>query len=242
MKRLQTRRLVRLFPLLLWLVFAGLALLIVWNSLGYLTHPRQMALVAAHESGGSVWWRFTVVLHVAAGIACLLASFLQFFRSVLRRFPWLHRWLGRIYSACTLWLVCPTGVVLAFTAHGGPASTAGFLLLGALTFWSTLAGTRAMTGGNVQRHAVWMIRSFAMTSTAVTFRLWHVGLQELGLEFTASYITSLWLSLAGNAGAAEFVIRRLPIRRLSTHKQHTHEIPDHRPLLHARRGSQFSAQ
>jgi len=63
---------------------------------------------------------------------------------------------------------------------------------------------------DVARHREWMTRSFAMTATAITFRSYHVALFALGVAAETNYLVSLWLSILGNAAAAEWVLRRQP--------------------------------
>ena len=53
-----------------------------------------------------------------------------------------------------------------------------------------------------------MTRSFALVATAVTFRIYHVAFFHAGLADETNYVASLWLSLLGNAAAAEWILRR----------------------------------
>ena len=124
--------------------------------------------------------------------------------------PALHRWCGRIYAISVLLFLCPTGIYLAFFAKGGPAGQAGFLLLGAATFHTTLHGVTAMLGPSrdLAAHRAWMTRSFALAASAITFRACHFMLFEAGVPEETNYVTSLWLSILGNAAVAERVLRR----------------------------------
>jgi len=226
----------RLLILALWLAFAGLSGLIAVNSLGYLTHPAHMPfLLEKAEAARHVVWRYALSLHVSGGILCLAASLLQFSRRMLHRLPAMHRWLGRIYAAVVLFVVCPSGLVLALFARGGWAGVLGFSLLGVLTFWTTWRGVRAILKRNTRDHAIWMIRSFAMISTAVTFRLWFLGFQMTAWDYDTDYLAALWLSLAGNALAAECLVHRF----FSNKPANSHEIPRHRPHLHSHRHAEF---
>ena len=55
-------------------------------------------------------------------------------------------------------------------------------------------------------HVDWMIRSFAMVTTAITFRIEHIVFQELGFAAETGFLAALYLSIAGNAILAEFLI------------------------------------
>jgi hypothetical protein len=56
-----------------------------------------------------------------------------------------------------------------------------------------------------------MIRSFALTASTVTFRIYHTLGYLAGLEADTNYVASLWLSLLGNAAATELILNRKQI-------------------------------
>jgi hypothetical protein len=138
--------------------------------------------------------------------------------------PSFHRRCGKIYSASVLGLLCPTGMVLALSAKGGFPGKAGFLLLGAATFYTTLRGVAVMRepSRDVVRHRKWMTRSFALAASAITFRLYHVAFFEIGLAEETNYLVSLWLSILGNAAVAELAHHRQP---------HLHTVPSSIPTI-----------
>ena len=162
------------------------------------------------EIGRQPLWTSCLYVHVAAGVVCLLSVLPQFSRKLLRRIPALHRWCGRIYAISVLFVVCPTGIYLAFFAKGGLAGQTGFLLLGVVTFHTTLRGVTSMIGGarDLTAHREWMIRSFAYAASAITFRIYHFAFFLGGMAENTNYVTSLWISILGNAAVAELVIRR----------------------------------
>jgi hypothetical protein len=215
-----------------WLVFLALGGLIIRNSLGYLHTPAEMPFMEEKEPISGQWfWRASLVLHVAAGIVCLVASVLQFFRGVTRRWPSLHRTLGRTYAISVLWLLCPTGAYLALFAKGGLLGQGGFLLLGGLTFFTTWRGVTEMAAGRTRAHARWMIRSFAMVVTAITFRIYHLAFSFTDWEYETNYLVSLWLSVAGNALAAEWLARMIPLHTTNQRSETHHEPKIHHPEL-----------
>jgi hypothetical protein len=212
-----------------WVAYVLLGGLIIVNSLPYFTEGDRMPFIGEKGAlGDSPAWRIALLVHVAAGIVCLAAAVGQFFRSLLRRFPWLHRWMGRAYVWSTLLFLCPSGVYLALFAKGGLAGQTGFLLLGGLMFHSTLSGQRAILRCDTPAHIRWMIRSFAMAATALTFRVLHLAFAVLGIAYETNYLTALWLSIALNFAMAESVIRFLPItRKTRTIKDHHETDPSH---------------
>jgi hypothetical protein len=197
-----------------WIGWAALlagALLITENSLRDFGPGGEGIFVEQKgEIGRQPLWSFCLHVHVAAGIVCLLSVLPQFSRKLLRRVPALHRWCGRVYGVSVLFFLSPTGIYLAFFAKGGLAGQTGFLLLGAATFHTTLRGVTSMIGGSrdLAAHREWMTRSFAFAATAITFRIYHFAFFLGGMAEDTNYVTSLWLSILGNAAIAELVLRR----------------------------------
>lgn len=224
------------FRILAWLALVFFTGVLVLNSLPYFSEPRAHSFVwEKRELADRPVWLVSLVIHVVAGVVCLVSSFLQFFRPLLRRAPWLHRWLGRIYVFSILVLLSPTGFYLAFFATGGLAGTIGFLLLGVLTTVTTWKGWIAMRHGRTAEHVVWMIRSFAMITTALTFRIEHIVFQELGIKPETGFLAALYLSIAGNALAAEWLLFRIRRKKYRNQNQTNtnetkHDIPMHAGL------------
>lgn len=192
-----------------WLGFlAGCGLILLNSYIDFRPGGEGVFIEQKGEAGRQPLWLFSLRLHVVAGSICLLACLPQFSRSLLRRVPSLHRTCGKIYAATVLLLLCPTGIHLALSAKGGLPGQGGFLLLGIATFFTTLRGVTAIRGRDVDSHRRWMTRSFALVATAVTFRIYHVAFFHAGLADETNYVASLWLSLLGNAAAAEWILRR----------------------------------
>ncbi|MGB0581180.1 MAG: DUF2306 domain-containing protein [Limisphaerales bacterium] len=219
------------FRCVTWIGFVYLSLIIVENSWPIvLTEDAVPFLEERIELSEASLWRAMLALHVAAGIASLLASFLQFFRPLLDRLPWLHRWLGRVYTWSILGVLAPSGFYLAIYAKGGLAGIAGFVVLGIFTTHSTWMGWISIRRGRKRSHVTWMIRSFAMVTTAITFRIYNLGLAQMGVPLETVYILALYLSLVGNALAAEWLIARLDLpistetQRNTNHEKHPHPV------------------
>lgn len=66
-------------------------------------------------------------------------------------------------------------------------------------------------------HLAWMVRSFAVVTTALTFRIEHIMFQLLGISPETGFLTALYLSIAGNALVVEWLLLR--IRRTKTSNQ-----------------------
>jgi len=118
-------------------------------------------------------------VHVYSAIFVLLAGFLQLSSTILKRYPVLHRNMGRFYVLVVLFLSAPSGLFIGFFANGGFFSKISFVTLSILWFYFTLKGFTVIKNKNITAHRAFMLRSFALTFSAVTLRLWKVILVYL---------------------------------------------------------------
>ena len=75
-------------------------------------------------------------------------------------------------------------------------------------FFTTFKGLSTILKKNVLAHKHWMIRSYSMAMTAVTFRIYHIVFFILGWDHLENYELSLWISVLGNMIVAECIIYR----------------------------------
>lgn len=199
---------------LAWFLYLAGCLLILSNTVAdYRPDGPGIFIFQKGGIGESLAWRVSLYVHIAGGLLCLFAALPQLSGKLVARFPSIHRRAGKIYATSVLFLVCPTGFHLALFAKGGFFGKLGFLTLAFAAFYTTLAGWRAVLPPqrNLAAHRVWMIRSFALTASAVTFHIYHTLGHLAGLEADTNYVASLWLSLLGNAAATEIILHRKQI-------------------------------
>lgn len=149
-----------------------------------------------------------LVIHVVAAMIALLVGPLQFVRRLRTLWPAFHRATGKLYVAAIL-IGSPAGFVLALGSTAGPLAAAGFATVALLSVAFTWLGWRAAVNRQFAAHRVWMLRSWAMTSAAITLRLYlpFAGL-VLGLPFYTAYPVIAWLSWLTNWAIVEYWIRR----------------------------------
>lgn len=117
--------------------------------------------------------------HVYSAIFVLLAGAFQFSTALRQRLPRLHRGLGYVYILGLLLLAAPSGLVMGLHANGGPIAQASFSILSILWFGFTWIALRSVIAGDYQRHRDFMMRSFALTLSAITLRAWKLLLVQL---------------------------------------------------------------
>jgi uncharacterized membrane protein len=153
-----------------------------------------------------------LILHVLGGVIALLVGPLQFVRGIRVRWPAFHRATGGVYvAACAIG--APAGLMLAMGTMAGPFAGAGFAVLALLWAAFTWLGLRSALERRFDAHREWMLRSYALTATAITLRLMIPAAMVLNLDFVAAYRVIAWASWLTNLALCEFYLRR---RRMAT--------------------------
>ncbi len=111
--------------------------------------------------------------HVYTSIFVLLSGFLAIIRKEfgLKNF---HTNMGKVYILLILLLAAPSGLYMGFFANGGALSKISFVILGFLWWFSTFKAYQLARQKRFKEHKQWMWRSFALTLSAITLRMWKV--------------------------------------------------------------------
>lgn len=160
-------------------------------------------------------WRIAFFIHVYASLWVLLAGFTQFSKSLQRNNPRLHRTMGYIYVIDVLAITGPAGLVMGFYANGGDLSRVAFVLLAVLWIFFTAMALVKAKQKDFRAHRNYMIRSYALTLSAITLRAWkylitnsyHLD-SSLVVRPMDVYRVVAWLGWVGNLLVAEWIIRR----------------------------------
>jgi uncharacterized membrane protein len=154
-------------------------------------------------------WKSAFYIHVFTCFFCLFAGLTQFSKEVMRRQKKTHRLLGKIYVFNILFINVPVGMILAVNANGGLISKVAFSLLGVLWCYTTLMAWLYAKRKQFTLHRQFMIRSYALTLSALTLRLWKPVLMNLTtLDTYTIYQIDAWLGFGLNLLVAEWIIRR----------------------------------
>ena len=187
----------------LWTVYALLSAAVAIFSYRYL--PRIGPL--APDILANLFARPWLDVHVTGAATALLVGPFQFLPWVRRRFPALHRTLGRVYL-----VGCLTGgvggLIMAFGSNKGPIAMAGFASLAVCWIVANIQGWRLAVARRFDEHRAWMLRSFAMTFAAVTLRIYIVALPMLGMAPLDAYRASAFLAWVPNLILVELWLRR----------------------------------
>lgn len=153
-------------------------------------------------------WKAAFYTHVFSSILALAAGFTQFNDHILRRHRHIHRLIGRIYAYDILLVNFPAGMVLAIYANGLLPSKTAFVILDCLWFTFTLLAVRAARQGRIKDHRQHMIRSYALTFSAITLRTWKLILSHtFHPDPLHLYMIDAWMGFVPNLLFAEWLIR-----------------------------------
>jgi hypothetical protein len=120
------------------------------------------------------WYYPVLVAHVTFGSVALLTCCLQIWPWLRRRHPAVHRSVGRVYvfgGALPAGLI---GLTLGAVSPFGPVARASNVLMATLWLVFTVTGFRMARQRRYVEHRRWMIRSFALTVSIITNRVWGV--------------------------------------------------------------------
>ena len=150
-------------------------------------------------------WKVAFYTHVFSSIFTLIAGFTQFTGQIGP----LHRLVGRLYAWNILVINFPAGMIMAIYANGYLPSKLAFIILDSLWFWFTLKAVIEIKRGNVAAHKRYMIRSYALTCSALTLRTWKLILSNtFAIDPVTLYMIDAWLGFVPNLLLAEWLIRR----------------------------------
>ncbi|MBK9938588.1 MAG: DUF2306 domain-containing protein [Chitinophagaceae bacterium] len=163
-------------------------------------------------------WRTAFFIHVYASMWVLFAGFTQFSSWLLKNKPRLHRALGYIYVADVLLITGPAGLIMGFYANGGLWSRVAFVLLAILWMFFTALALIKAKQKKFKAHRNYMIRSYALTLSALTLRAWKYAITNtMALPPMDVYRVVAWVGWVGNLAVAEWMIFRQ--KKISLHKK-----------------------
>jgi len=146
--------------------------------------------------------------HIFTSGLILLLGFLGFSQWIQTQHLLWHRRLGKLYVVLILFISAPSALIMAIYANGGWFIKLCFLLLSLLWWLFTWQAWNSIRKKDISRHQAFMLRSYALTLSAVTLR-WYSFF--VGYFFSwynlDSYVWIAWLSWVPNLVLVEVWIR-----------------------------------
>jgi len=147
-----------------WLLGLAVAAHFLWGT-------AQRYVRVTPEAYGMFWDRRSWLwLHITGGSLAMLAGASQFVTALRRRWPAVHRWLGRAYLlGILLGSIAVAGLIA--TSQGWLALKLAFAATGLAWLITSLRGYGAICRGQIDTHRRWMLRSYLVTLSPAVFRL-----------------------------------------------------------------------
>src|SRR5262244_3187817 len=139
----------------LWMLLALGSAAIAWGSLVYFGEDLAPFVLEKLPLPLEDVWMWALKIHVVAAAVCLPGCLFLLSRFVLRRWPRLHRWVGRVTVSLLMLALVPSGFYLSLFAKGGLGSTLGFMLSGAVVAFATVRAVAAARGRRIGEHRRW---------------------------------------------------------------------------------------
>ncbi len=195
------------FAAIFWIPIVFFSLLLVRNTLPYFSFSQNFSFI---EERAILFlkpvYKVSFYVHIFAGMFCIIAALTQFSSYILKKRRKIHIWMGKIYVIVVVVLGAPTGLYMSFFAKGSFWERTLFMFMALYWLYTTIKGLQAIKQKNVLAHKNWMIRSYSMAMTAVTFRIYHILFYYYGVNHLYNYEISLWISVIGNLLIAEYFI------------------------------------
>lgn len=191
------------------LAVLGFAFVMLTKILPYMTFERAKDFLGtkSNEVLDNQYFIFAFYIHISTSIFALSSGVFQFSTTLIRNYPRIHQWIGKVYVVSILLFAAPTGLVIAVYANGGLGCKVGFVLQSFVWWILTYWAYESILQKKYLLHTNMMLRSFALTLAAMSLRtesyLMYYFFQTKPIE---TYQTVTWLSWVGNLLFVELLI------------------------------------
>lgn len=152
-------------------------------------------------------WLNVMYVHVAFACLAMASGLVNFSNRIFKKSRRFHRINGYVYIVSVVLVVLTSGYMAPY-ATGGKISSMGFNALNIIWLFITITALIQIKQKRMIQHRNWMIRSYAFCFTNMLIHLITSLLhQGFGLVYAASYIISIYGSIALLLVIPEFIIR-----------------------------------
>lgn len=195
------------------LFFAGL---MIYVTIPYLTFKLDVDfLVTKQRIIHLKHWRYAFYLHILSSVFVLLAGATQFSGHFLKNYRKAHRLIGKSYVFIILVISGPGALIMSFYANGTVVAKSSFVILSLLWVSFTALAFYFALKKNFVAHRKFMIRSYALTLSAITLRLYALIIPHIThMDGRDEYSLIAWTSWTINLLVAEIIIyatRKKPV-------------------------------
>jgi uncharacterized membrane protein len=170
-KKVDSITLPNLLPFVTALLIVRVTVAVVLNYRDYLPPNFESDFLQDREQYFWKGYHWAFYTHLVSGPVSLILGMILISDRFRLRFPKWHRYLGRIQAVNVLFLVAPSGLLMASRAMTGPVAGMGFALLAVATAACMALGWRTAVQRRFAEHRRWMQRCFVLLCSAVVVRV-----------------------------------------------------------------------
>ncbi|MGW6446630.1 DUF2306 domain-containing protein [Lentzea sp. NPDC055074] len=167
-----------------------------------------------------------LVVHVVCASIAIITCVVQIWPWFRGRFPAWHRRIGRVYVFAGVLPSGLAGLVIGYMTPYGPVARVSNVLLALMWLTFTTLAWRAARQRRFGDHRKWMIRSFVLTLSIITNRIWGAiafvllsdSVPEADLPNTIAGIAT-WTGWTIPLLASQWWLERRPRRRAPAERQ-----------------------
>jgi len=200
--------LVKSLKYIIWGSYFYFSFLLLLITLQYIPYNTDVAFLRIKQDEIELdYYKLAFFTHVYTSIFLMILGFLQFSKTIKRKFIKIHRWSGRLYAVIILFLSGPSGLIMSYHANGGMISQVSFVLLSVLWISFTFMSVYYVLKKDIKNHNKFAIRSFALTLSAISLRLFKYIIVFLFHPLPMDvYRIVAWLGWTFNLLIAEIII------------------------------------
>jgi len=169
----------------LWIVVIYFACYLSAISLSYFQFDMDYHFLKQKQDmlDNKLWVVFFFV-HLFFGAVATMSGWPLFFKRLVHFKSKWHRWIGTAYIISILFFTGPTGLYLAFYSEGGMWASVGFVMMSLAWMFPTYMAYKTIIEKDLKGHYRWIIRSYCMTLSGVTLRL-YTPIGSLFVDFNS---------------------------------------------------------
>lgn len=192
----------------LWLAYAYFSYLLFLITIQYIPLDFDVAFLRIKQDEIQLFhYKIAFFTHVYTSIFLIAFGWIQFSSFNRKKYSKLHRNFGKLYIIIILLFSGPSGLIMSYYANGGIISQISFIILSILWLLFTYLSFYYAKRLDFKKHQKFAIRSFALTLSAISLRLFKYIIVFLFQPFPMdTYRIVSWLGWTFNLVLAEIII------------------------------------
>jgi hypothetical protein len=207
-----------------FIVIAYTSYLLILLSLPYIHFERDVEFLETKQLIYHIKpWKYSFYIHVFFSPVVIISGLFQFNRWLITNRPKIHRILGYVYITTVLLISAPSALVMSFYANGGRVAQISFVTLTLCWILFTWIAFQRAKKGNYTSHVQWMLRSYALTLSAVTLRFYAYLFDFFNVNIPPreTYILISYLSWIPNLLFVQLLIQLKYVKYLLLKTKHS---------------------